>query len=51
MSQRGWPPSPALCPFANKALGAPVKKGSVFTDPLFYEVDVGITVQVGAQAL
>ena len=47
MSQRGWPLSPVLCPFANKALGVPVKKGSVFTDPLSDELDVGIAVQSG----
>ncbi len=47
MSQRGWPLSPVLCPSANKLLGVPDKKGSVFTDPLSNELDVGIAVQGG----
>jgi hypothetical protein len=47
MSQLGWLPNPVLCPFANKALGVPVKKGSVFTGPLSDELDVGLAVQGG----
>ena len=47
MSQRGLPLSPVLCPFANKAFGVSVNKGSVFTDPLSDELDVGIAVQGG----
>jgi hypothetical protein len=50
MSQHGWPPSRVLCS-SNSRLWTLLTKGSVFTDPLFYEIDVGITVQVGAQAL